>query len=90
MENEKTFVNETDYKELFLSAYDQRKKLEDIVKDRENEIEGLREQIAELEKQVADLKEDAASTESFTSFLSGQIIGLKYAIRYSMTGGEAL
>lgn len=83
---EKTFVEETDYKELFLSAYHQKQELEDIVKDRENEIESLREQIAELEKQVADLKEDAASTEGFTSFLSGQIIGLKYAIRYYMAG----
>ncbi len=81
MEDKKTFVEETDYKELFESAYDQRKKLEDIVKDLENEIESLRAQVEELENQIEAMKEDAEGMESFTSFLSGQIIGLKFALR---------
>ena len=86
MENNTNFVNETDYKSLW--EYTNRKcnEAEALASDRLDQIEDLEQELAELRRELQDAEHDKVAMGDHINRLTGEVSGLKYAIRYYMAG----
>ncbi len=89
MEENKEFVNETDYKSLWQYCNKKRDEAEKLAADRMDQIEDLERQLAEAKRSVTDAEYERESMGRTIDRLRGEISGLQYAIRYYMAGDPA-
>lgn len=80
MEDNTTFVDDTDYKRLFLAKYDECQRAIDIIKEKEKEIERLDVTIRNMQEQLneADARNDALVNTN--AKLAGKIEAFQFCI----------
>lgn len=86
MEDNTKFVNETDYKSLWEYTNKKRDEAEALASDRLDQIEDLEQELAEVRRELQDAEHDKANMGDHINRLTGEVSGLKYAIRYYMAG----
>ena len=86
MEDNKTFVNETDYKSLWEYTNKKCNEAEELASARLDQIEDLEQELAEVRRELQDAEHDKAAMSDHINRLTGEVSGLKYAIRYYMAG----
>jgi len=89
MEDKETFVEETNYKELFDCKYAQCKRLEETNSALTDKVEDLERELAEARREAADVRGHVDVLEGRIDNLMGQVDAYKYAIRYHMAGDPA-
>lgn len=89
MENNKTFVDETDYKSLWEYSNKKREEAEDLASARLDQIEDLEKELADARREVADVRGHVDVLEGRVDNLMGQVNAYQYAIRYYMAGDNA-
>jgi len=86
MEDNKTFVNETDYKALWEYTNKKCNEAEALASARLDQIEDLEKKLAEARREVADVRGHVDVLEGRIDNLLGQVDAYKYAIRYYKVG----
>ena len=86
MEDNKTFVNETDYKALWEYTNKKCNEAEALASARLDQIEDLEMELAEARRALEDSEDYAKRLEARIDNLIGQVDAYKYAIRYYMVG----
>jgi len=86
MEDNKTFVNETDYKALWEYVNKKCNEAEELASARLDQIEDLEMELAEARRALEDSEDYAKRLEARIDNLIGQVDAYKYAIRYYMVG----
>ena len=86
MEDNTKFVNETDYKSLWQGSRDERERLKETNSALTDKVEDLERELAEARRALQDAEHDKAAMGDHINRLTGEVSGLKYAIRYCMAG----
>jgi len=77
---DKTFVDDTDYKRLFLAKYDECQRAIDIIKDKEKEIERLNDKIMEMQEQLDEANGRNDALVNTNAKLAGKIEAFQFCI----------
>lgn len=93
MEDNKTFVDETDYKSLWEYSNKKRGEAETLASARLDQIEDLERQLAEVRRELQDAQDRYKTTTDYLNKklnkAMGAIDAYQYAIRYYMAGDPA-
>ena len=93
MEDNKTFVDETDYKSLWEYSNKKREEAEVLAAERLDQIEDLERQLAEVRRDLQDAQDRYTTTTDYLNKKLNEAMGAidayKYAIRYYMAGDPA-
>ena len=81
MEDNKTFVNETDYKSLWEYTNKKCNEAEELASERLDQIEDLEQELAEVRRTLTDAHDHIRRLEARIDNLIGQVDAYKYAIR---------
>lgn len=87
MDDNKTFIDETDYKPLFMHVVKERDELKAQLSDKQDTIEDMEREVTELRLECDSKKRHIDILEGRIDNLQGQVDAFKYCVRNYMVGG---